>query len=249
MIKVFADQESLARAAAELFAAQVRQAVAARRRFLVLLAGGETPRRTYQLLAQDPHRRQIPWGDVHFFWGDERCVPFDDPRSNAAMAQRALLDHLPLRPEQIHPIRCDRSPQASADRYQADLIDFFAGAAPCFDLALLGLGDDGHTASLLPGSAALEEQVNWTAVTRRREEDFSRITLTTPIINQAAVVLFLVAGADKATVLAKILNAPTEAISYPAELIRPRSGDLRWFTDCEAASCLNTKTSKREKED
>ncbi|MBE0503708.1 MAG: 6-phosphogluconolactonase [Desulfuromonadales bacterium] len=239
MIKVFADKEALAWAAAELFAAQARQAIAARGRFLVLLAGGETPRRTYQLLAQDPHRRQIPWWDVHFFWGDERCVPIDDPRSNAAMAQKALLDHLPLRPEQIHPIRCDRSPQLSADRYQAELIDFFAGAVPCFDLALLGLGDDGHTASLLPGSAALEEQVNWTAVTRRREEDFSRITLTTPIINQAAVVLFLVAGGGKATVLAKILNPPTEAISYPAQLIRPRSGDLRWWADHAAASLLD----------
>lgn len=248
MIKVFADQEALARAAAELFAEQARQAVAARGRFLILLAGGETPRRTYQLLAQEPHRSQIPWGDVHFFWGDERCVAPDDPRNNAAMAQRALLDHLPLQPEQIHPIRCDRTPQRSADRYQTELIDFFAGAAPRFDLALLGLGTDGHTASLLPGSAAQGEQVRWTAVTRRPEEDFSRITLTTPIINQTAVVLFLVAGADKATVLAKILNVPAESIQYPAQLARPLSGDLRWFADREAASCLKTETSKTEKE-
>ncbi|PKN12980.1 MAG: 6-phosphogluconolactonase [Deltaproteobacteria bacterium HGW-Deltaproteobacteria-4] len=239
MIKVFADQEALARAAAEFFAAQARQAVAARGRFLVLLAGGETPRRTYQLLAQDPLRRQIPWREVHFFWGDERCVPSDDPRSNAAMAQRSLLDRLPLRPEQIHSIRYDRSPQASADRYQAELTDFFAGAAPCFDLALLGIGNDGHTASLLPGSAALEEQVRWTAVTRRREEDFSRITLTAPIINQATVVLFLVAGADKAAMLAKILNAPTETIQYPAQRIRPRSGELRWWADRAAAGLLD----------
>lgn len=240
MNKVFADKEALARAAAELFAEQARQAVAARGLFLVLLAGGETPRRTYQLLAQEPHRSQIPWGDVHFFWGDERCVAPDDPRNNAAMAQTALLDHLPLRPEQIHPIRCDRSPQRDADAYQAELIEFFAGAAPRFDFVFLGLGADGHTASLLPGSAALGEQVRWTAVTRRPEEDFSRITLTTPIINQAAVVLFLVAGADKATVLANILNGTIVSPPYPSQLVRPLSGDLRWFADREAASCLNS---------
>jgi len=238
VIKVFEDREALARGAAELFAQQARQAVAARGRFLVLLAGGETPRHTYQLLAQEPYLDHIPWGTIHFFWGDERCVATNDPRSNATMAQRALLDHLPLQAEQIHPIRCDRSPQRDADSYQAELIDFFDGETPRFDFVFLGLGADGHTASLLPGSAAMEEQVRWTVVTRRPKEDFSRITLTAPIINQAELVLFLVAGSDKSTVLGNILKGSSVTPRYPAQLIRPQSGDLRWFVDYESASCL-----------
>lgn len=238
MIKVFDDREALARAAAELFTEQARQAVAARGRFLVLLAGGETPRRTYQLLAQEPHRSQIPWGGVHFFWGDERCVAANDPRSNVTMVKRALLDHLPLQPEQIHPIRCDRSPQRDADAYQAELIEFFNGQAPRFDFVFLGLGEDGHTASLLPGAAALQEQVRWTAVTRRPEEEFSRITLTAPIINQAELVLFQVTGSGKAAVLATILNGSAVSPLYPAQLIRPKLGSLRWFVDREAARNL-----------
>jgi 6-phosphogluconolactonase len=247
VIKIFSDKEALARGATELFAAQARQAVATRGRFLVLLAGGETPRRTYQLLAQEPHRSEIPWGSVHFFWGDERCVAVDDPRSNAGMAGRELLDQLLLSPAQIHRIRGESAPQQEADRYQAELTDFFAGAAPYFDLVLLGLGSDGHTASLLPGSAALAEKERWTAVTRRPEEEFSRITLTTPIINQAVVVLFLVAGADKAAMLGKILNTPADSRIYPAQLIRPLSNDLRWFADQEAAGSLMDHTFTRGK--
>lgn len=238
MITVCEDREALAHAAAELFTEQARQAVTNCGRFLVLLAGGETPRRTYQILAHEPFRSLIPWSEIHFFWGDERCVAPDDPRSNFYMAQHSLLEHLQLPEQHVHAIRCNRTPQRSADTYQADLIEFFSGEAPRFDLVFLGLGADGHTASLLPGSAALQEQVRWTAVTRRSEDDFSRITLTAPIINQAKLVLFLVAGSDKAMVMAHVLNGTTEGKQYPAQLIRPQSGELRWFADREAARYL-----------
>ena len=246
MIQLFEDRETLARAAAALFAEQAQRSVAAHDRFAVLLAGGETPRRTYQLLMQLPYRSRVPWGKVHLFWGDERCVPPDDPRSNQFMVRSALLDGLPQQPELVHPICGDLPPQRAADDYQAELIRYFDGEAPRFDLALLGLGADGHTASLLPGSAALSEQVRWTAVTRRLEEAFSRVTLTVPIINQSAIVLFLVTGPDKAAVLGNILNGSTVTPPYPAQLIQPLSGDLRWFVDQEAASYIAAEIMKKE---
>ena len=234
----FADLEALSRAAAARFAEQARAAIAARGRFSVLLAGGETPRRTSELLAEEPRQRAIPWDRIHFFWGDERCVGAQDPQRNETMVSRALLDPLELRSDQVHPIRSDLAPEQAAADYAVELRNFFGTAPPCFDLVLLGLGTDGHTASLLPGSAALEEKVGWTAVTRRPEEPFSRVTLTAPLLNQAALVLFLVAGRNKAEVLQALLARTDQRSPYPAGLIRPLTGTLEWWVDQAAASLL-----------
>ena len=239
MLKIFENRQALAHAAAELFAAQAKKAVAVRGRFTVMLAGGETPRLTYETLAKEPYRSSLPWGDIHFFWGDERCVPPDDPRSNALLAQVALLSHVPVRKKQIHPIISNGSPRHAADAYGLELVDFFNGQPPCFDLAFLGLGDDGHTASLLPGSAALQEKLRWTAVAKRPEENFSRVTLTAAIINQTRLVVFLVAGSSKAQVLHTILEDSSDTSTYPAQLIKPESGDLRWYADRDAAAMLS----------
>jgi 6-phosphogluconolactonase len=236
VIRVFEDRQALAGAAAGLFAELACSAFARTGHFSVLLAGGETPRLTYQLLAGEPYRSTVPWHGIHFFWGDERCVPCTDPRSNQFMVRRALLDALPLPPENIHPIICNGSPEQAAAEYESELRSFFGDQPPHFDLALLGLGDDGHTASLLPGSAALHEKLCWTAVSARSDEEFSRITLTTAIINQAAVVLFLVSGSGKAAVLGNILGETVIVPPYPAQLIQPDSGDLRWFVDRESAT-------------
>ena len=239
MIDVFENADALARAAAELFVVQALRAVSANGRFSVLLAGGETPRRTYHYLAQEPFRSQVPWAKSHFFWGDERCVPGDDSRNNALLARTALLDRVPVKPEHIHPIASTLLPQQAADAYQQELSAFFAGTVPRFDLVLLGLGDDGHTASLLPGSVALSERERWTAIARRPEEPFSRVTLTAPILNQAALVLFLVSGGGKAAVVREILQGGAEDPPYPARLIQPLSGNVRWFVDQAAAELLN----------
>jgi 6-phosphogluconolactonase len=233
VLQIFDDRDALAQGAAALFAELAHNAVADHDRFTVLLAGGETPRLTYQALAQEPYRSTVPWDKVHVFWGDERCVPEDDPRSNALMARQALLDHVAVRAENIHPIRSNGLPQQVADAYGVELAEYFGWEAPCFDLVLLGLGDDGHTLSLLPGSAALKEHLRWTAVAKRPEEDFSRVTLTAPIVNQAATILFLVAGSGKAQVLPHVLEDADPP--YPAQLIQPDSGDLRWFVDRDAA--------------
>lgn len=238
MIRYGTDPEELAQAAADLFAQLARQRIATGGRFTVALAGGETPRRTYQLLAREPWRSSIPWDLIHFFWGDERCVPADDPRSNQLMARTALLDHLELAPEQLHPIRGDLPATLAAEAYQTELQRFFGNKPPRFDLVLLGLGDDGHTASLLPGSTALQEQVRWTAVTQRAGEPFERVTLTAPLINQAKRILFLVAGAAKAAVLQHLLEA--DEPPYPARLIRPVDGELHWLVDRESAALLKS---------
>jgi 6-phosphogluconolactonase len=239
MLRRFADKEALSRAAAELFAEQAQAAVADHGRFVVLLAGGDTPRRTYERLASEQFRTRIPWGQVHFFWGDERCLPAGDPERNESMARAALLDSVPLHPEQVHPIRCDQSPERAAAAYASELQAFFGTQPLCFDLVLLGMGTDGHTASLLPGSASLAEQERWTAVTRRPEESFSRVTLTAPLLNRAALVVFLVTGRNKAGVLRAVLEASSPQPVVPAQLIRPLNGDLHWFVDREAASLLD----------
>lgn len=238
MIRIFADAEELARGAAGFFAEEISRAVTARGRASVLLAGGETPRRTYELLAEEPLRETIPWDKIHFFWGDERCVPADDPQSNQRMARKSLLERVPVPLENIHPIACGDSPEQAAAAYQRELQDHFVGDPPRFDLVFLGLGADGHTASLFPGSAALAEQTHWTAAVYRQGEPFARITLTLPLLNQARRFLFLVSGRDKAAILAEMVRGVSASGPfYPAQRVQPRDGELCWFADRDAAGC------------
>ncbi|NLX18323.1 MAG: 6-phosphogluconolactonase [Desulfobulbus sp.] len=238
-ITIHHDAELLSKAAAAFFAERARLALADHGRFSVLLAGGSTPRRTYELLAQKPLAEQIPWHACHFFWGDERCLPDGDERRNETMVRRALLDHVHVPPEHIHPItRCEEGAEQAAMLYAAELKEFFEGQPPCFDLIVLGLGEDGHTASLLPASTALHEKVRWTAVARRPEEDFSRVTLTIPVLNSGKCTLFLVSGRSKAKVVRRILEPCSGESTLPARLIRPQWGELLWFLDEEAAGLL-----------
>lgn len=238
MIDIFSDREELSRAAAELFAAEAERGARERGRFAVLLSGGETPRRTYELLAEPPFRERVPWEKVHLFWGDERCVPADDERSNFRMARQALLDRVPVPPAHLHPIACAGAPCEAATAYEALLRSFFAPFLPRFDLVLLGMGDDGHTASLFPGSNAVGETERWTAVTRRPGEEIDRVTVTLPLVNGAALVLFLVAGGGKAQVLRRVLTGEERGGLLPAGLVRPAAGELRWFVDRAASAAL-----------
>lgn len=242
MISVYPDREVLSRAAAGLFAERLARAAAGRDRCAILLAGGETPRRTYELLAEEPLRQRVPWQQLHVFWGDERCVSRDDPRSNARMACRALLDRVPVPVGQIHPIPGNREPREAAEEYEALLRRFFAGAPPRFELVFLGLGADGHTASLFPGSPALDERERWTAVVRRPGEEFDRVTLTLPLLNRAELILFLVAGDDKAEALREVLEEAPALASLSAGMIRPERGELRWLVDRPAARLLRVQS-------
>lgn len=238
MITLYDDSESLGRAAARLFADQALQAVAERGRFLALLSGGETPRATYQLLAREPLRSTVPWSAVHLFWGDERWVPQDDPKSNQGMARRAFIDQVLLSEEQVHGIPYGGSPRESAASYELELRSFFDGEPPRFDLVLLGLGEDGHTASLFPGNPALHETSHWACAVYGSEHDLYRVTLTAPLINQAALVAFLVAGPEKAAILSRVLEGEKEPELLPAQLIQPVDGRLVWLVDRAAARLL-----------
>lgn len=235
MIRVFADAEDLARGAAAFLAERIRAAVAVRGRASLLLAGGETPRRTYERLAEEPFRGAIPWDKIHFFWGDERCVSADDPLSNQRMARASLLDRVPVPPENIHALTCAESPEQAAATYQRELQDHFIVDPPRFDLVLLGLGADGHTASLFPGAAALAEPTRWTAVVQRPGDAFHRITLTLPLLNRGRVILFLVTGEAKAAVLAEIFRGEGP---HPARQVYPDHGELLWYIDRDAATRL-----------
>ncbi len=238
MIKVYADQQALSQAAARLFAVEARRAAEDHGRFTVLLSGGATPRAAYELLARQPLRDMVPWESVHLFWGDERYVPPDDPRNNARMARQAFIDHVPVPSTRIHPIPYRSSPRRSATDYEETLRAFFQNGSPRFDLVFLGLGTNGHTASIFPGSAAADEREHWVMEVYVAEEDSYRITLTPPAINRAKLVAFVVSGAEKASILRETLEGEREPARIPAQLIEPENGTLLWLVDRDAARLL-----------
>ncbi|WP_243371757.1 6-phosphogluconolactonase [Geotalea sp. SG265] len=240
MMKICSDLEDLSQTAAEVFAAEARRAVKTSGRFTVALAGGSTPRRTYEILSHPPYGKMVPWQETHVFWGDERCVSEMDPRNNARMADQALLAHVSLPREQVHPMVCDRSPHEAAEKYEKVLRTTFGEELPRFDLILLGLGENGHTASLFPETPVLKEQLRWVTEVYITEEGLHRLTLTLPVINRARTVLFLVSGAGKAGIIREIHEGSPDPYSIPAALIRP-DGRLLWLIDSDAGQLLRKK--------
>lgn len=238
MIRVFGDPESLSQAAAALFAELAKEAIHDRGRFSVALSGGNTPRRLYEILANAPFRKKIEWGVVHIFWGDERCVPAEDPRSNFRMARETLLDRIALPADNVHAVQGDLPPAEAARRYEAELRKFFGGLPPALDLILLGMGGNAHTASLFPHTAVLEEKKRWVAEVYVAEQAVSRVTFTAPLINQARQVIFLVSGADKAVALQNVLEGAYQPQEYPAQLIRPNGAHPIWMVDRAAGNKL-----------
>jgi 6-phosphogluconolactonase len=234
--RIFEDGDALSRGALEDLLRIVSDAVKERGRFAIALAGGHTPAKLYQMWAQ-PEKRgmRTPWERVHFFWGDERYVPHDDPASNYRMARESLIAHVPIPAENVHPMPTDLpQPEKAAEAYAAELRRFFGAGAPAFDLQLLGLGVEGHTASLFPGSAALEEK-RWVAAVVAPAKPAKRLTLTLPVLNQARNTFFLVAGADKRPIVAALRDQPTEGYgTYPAAMVKPQ-GPVVWFLDEAAA--------------
>jgi len=237
-VQVLPDPSALAAEAATRFAQLADEAVAEGRRFAVALSGGSTPRAAYALLATSPWRDQVPWPKVHLFWGDERCVPPDDPQSNYRMAREALLDHIPIPESNVHRIRAERRPLEAAGAYEKELRRFFRSPSPQiphFDLVFLGLGPDGHTASLFPNTAALNEADRLAVANHVPQQDAWRITLTFPVLNAASHVIFLVAGAGKAARVRDILGTATPTPRFPAQRVRPTQGTLTWLMDRAAA--------------
>ncbi|MBI5605038.1 MAG: 6-phosphogluconolactonase [Deltaproteobacteria bacterium] len=237
-IRYFPDLEALSLEAAGLISQTADKGVAEKGLFSLVLSGGSTPRLLYELLSQPPFVQEMPWPHIHFFWGDERCVPPDHPESNYGLASRSLLSRIPVPEKNIHRIPVEKGPGPWAAReYEKEILEFFNSrwsdtmGAPSFDLVLLGLGKDGHTASLFPGDPALKEEEHLTAYVPKPgpAPEFPRITLTLPLINQAEEVLFLVSGAEKKEVLRVILNEPPGGRDrYPAARVNPKRKVL-WY--------------------
>lgn len=237
-IEILPDPGVLARRAAEHVNNRAQAGIAARGRFRIALSGGSTPRATYELLATRAYAEKIDWSRVQVFWGDERCVPPADPQSDYRMAHEALLRHVPLPPENIHRLEGELEPQAAVQRYTLILEKEFGSAKlPEFDLILLGLGEDGHTASLFPDSPALQVTDHWVVTSYVGQLDAWRLTLTYPVINAAHQVTFLVSGSAKANVAAEILEKGNKHL--PAARVWPTSGNLLWLLDAAAAAQLN----------
>jgi 6-phosphogluconolactonase len=237
--EVLADPASLARAGAVQFVERAASAIAAHGRFAVALSGGSTPRAMYALLASEEFSPRIAWSRVHLFFGDERCVPPEHPDSNYRMVRETLLDHVPLPPGNLHRMHGEDPPEQAARTYEMELRAFFgSAAAPRFDLVLLGMGDNGHTASLFPGLPAVREQVRWVVACHVEEVGAWRLTLTPVAINAAADVTFLVAGAGKAAMLKRVLEGPHQPDVLPAQVVRPTNGSQHWLVDGAAAAEL-----------
>lgn len=233
--------EDLYEAAARELVRAVRSAVARRGAWHLALAGGATPRGLYARLAQEPFRDAVDWRRAHVFFGDERCVPPDHPDSNHAMALETLLSWVPLSRGAIHRIRGEAAPQRAAALYEREIRRIMEGATPRLDVVLLGMGADGHTASLFPGSPALEERARLAVAAESPKPPRARVTLTLRALNAARFVLFLVAGPEKADAAARVLEespaTPTRSL-LPAARVRPARGRVLWLLDRAAASRL-----------
>ena len=242
-IKIVADAEAMCRAAAETLVEHIRETLRTRNVYSIALSGGSTPRRLYALLAKDAvFRDQIPWDRIHFFWGDERHVPPDHPESNYHMAFEAMLSRLPIPAANIHRIRGEDpdADRAAAD-YAQETRQFFkieTGQIPRFNCVLLGMGADGHTASLFPGTAALEETQRLVVANWVEKFQSFRITVTIPVFNNAERIIFLVSGQEKANTLKSVLTPRGGSGLYPVQRIRPEHGQRIWLIDTAAAAQL-----------
>jgi 6-phosphogluconolactonase len=237
------DTDALAALAAQHFVEMTEAAVAARGRARIAISGGSTPKAAFKLLADpaQPWLKRMPWQKLEIFWVDERCVPPDHPDSNYRMTRDAMLDHVPLPPEQVHRMEGELEPDVAAARYESLLRNSFrleGAEAPRFDLIALGMGPDGHTASLFPHSAALSEIGRLAVANHVENKDAWRVTLTWPVINQGASVFFLIGGADKAGILNQVFTGPRDSDRLPSQLIRPASGILTLILDKASAALL-----------
>lgn len=241
-LSTVADSDSLADTAAELFIAKAQPAIIKQNKFSVALSGGNTPRALYARLARPDFASRLDWNAVHLFWGDERCVPSDHPDSNYRMVAETLLANVPIPAQNIHRIHGELVPDQASTQYENELRTFF-GDSPRFDLVLLGLGDDGHTASLFPSSPALHERNRWVLAVPHKTPPpplVSRVTLTPAAINSAREVVFLVSGGTKAKRLAEVLEISSSSPPLPAQMIQPEQGELLWLVDKSAASSIPT---------
>lgn len=241
-VEVWRDLAEVSARASELLIGIAREAVTSQGEFSLALSGGSTPQALYQLLASEAKAARVPWTQTHVFWSDERCVPPDDAESNYRMAHETLLAHVPVPVEQVHRMRGEDEPERAAEAYAEELAAHFGASLPRFSLILLGMGADGHTASLFPHSPALKETQRTVTATYVEKLASHRLTLTLPALNAAATVLFLVSGEAKAAALNAVFESDAiEDGSCPARLVRPAQGELIWLVDEAAAKLVSSR--------
>jgi len=234
------DPTQLARTGAGIFRTAAKHCVTQRNLFSVAISGGSTPRDMHRLLAEEPYRSDIPWKKTHIFWADERCVPMNDPASNYGLAKKDFLEQIPIPPEQIHFMPGGFAPEEGARKYQEEVEGFFQHMQedfPVFDLIFLGIGKDGHTASLFLGARSPSESDRWVMAVKGGNPDVYRLTLTYDVLNGAKGVYFLVSGKEKAPIVRTVLESKEARL--PAQKIQPVKGKLTWLLDKEAASLLS----------
>jgi 6-phosphogluconolactonase len=242
-LHVSASASEVAKASAELFTDSIVAAVAARGLARIAISGGSTPKAMFALLADPagPYLSRIPWDSLQLFWVDERCVPPTDADSNFRMTSEAMLSKVPLSPANVHRMEGELDPTVAAARYESEIRNTFkleGAETPTFDLILLGMGDDGHTASLFPHTEGLNEMSPIVIANHVPQKDTYRITLTWPVINQGREVAFVIAGKDKAEVLSRVLTGPYDPETLPSQLIRPSSEQVTFLLDTAAAAQL-----------
>jgi 6-phosphogluconolactonase len=232
-IQVYADVPAISRAAANRLVQVIRETLETKSICTIALSGGSTPNMLHRLLAAEPYSTQIDWSRLHLFWGDERVVPFTDERNNARMAYETLLNHVPVPPDQIHVMRTDMPASDSAIAYEQILRQYFQEGEPSFDILLLGMGDDGHTLSLFPGLAVVQEQQHWVSSFWLEAQQMERITVTAPLALLASKVFFLTAGKNKAEAFKEVIQGEWNPALYPAQLFRKAKGEVYWYIDQE----------------
>lgn len=238
-IEIFPDTASLVDAAAELIVRLAHKVIGDGRRFSLVLAGGSTPKALYEQLASGVYQERLAWSQIDIFFGDERCVPADDPQSNFRMVNEAMLKYVPIPKVNIYAIEGDVEPHEAAQKYEDKVRAYFGDGEPRFDLVLLGMGEDGHTASLFPMTAAIHEQKQWVVAQYVEKLSDWRVTLTPVILNNAAHTVFFVAGETKAEALKAVLQGEKQVDSLPSQVIQPKDGNLSWYVDRAAASLLD----------
>jgi 6-phosphogluconolactonase len=237
-IRIYESPELLAEAAATLVVTALRDALIEQGRAVIALSGGSTPRALHEVLARG-YANALDWTRIDFFWGDERCVPPDDAASNYRMAVETLLTPLGIANQQIHRIKGELKPDAAAEAYEQALRNFFPQSVT-FDVVLLGMGDDGHTASLFPQTAALDEDKRWVVANRAPVVPYDRVTLTFPVLNAARMQVALIAGGNKAARLREVLYGAYDPDQFPIQRLRPVNGSLIWMVDAAAGALLHT---------
>jgi len=228
--------DELALAAAEWITADIEKVTKSADRYTIALSGGSTPKKLHAVLAEEPYKSRIPWEKLHFFWGDERNVPFNDERNNAKMAFDTLLNKVPVVGSQIHIMDTSLDSSLAAQSYEKITSEYFGDTGFSFDLVLLGMGDDGHTLSLFPGTSAVHEKEKNVFSFFLEAQGMDRITLSAPLVNRAHKIAFLITGENKQDALYEVTKGRHNPDQYPAQLIQPNQGELHWFVDAPAAA-------------